>query len=391
MASSVSERAGDQLHSQWLSLELHDGVLYRRWKVPGGGSDHLNSWFLVPCSQRSSDSGLRAVLVGPEKTGKSSAANTILGEELFNCDTGFSPQTRSSEKKEGDVLGFRVSVVDTPGLSNTQLSEEQVEAELVHAVDLSSPGPHVFLLTIQLGRFTKEEQEGLKTLEKMLSPDVSKHSMVLFTYGDRLKRTDMDQLIKEDQNLQALLRKCSIQYHVFNNKDMGDRNQNRKNCMWIWILSLNPVICQVQHIRASVGDDVLLPCVYAKNTSLPETVSVLWWDKEGHILESVPNIKDQDQRFRGRVIWFPELYTSGNFSIILKKVQQSDGGMYFCYTHAGFPQITLLTVSESPTGYGGAAVEAPQALPPPASDSCISPSTVDSRLTFDPGNRLLHV
>ncbi|KAK2814552.1 hypothetical protein Q5P01_000237 [Channa striata] len=129
------------------------------------------------------------------------------------------------DKREEDVLGLRVTVVDTPGLSSTKLSEEEVKAELEKAVDLSCPGPHVFLLTIQLGRFTEQEQKVLKTLEKMLSPDVSEHTMVLFTYGDRAEDTDMDQFIREDQNLQKLLKKCSGQQHVFNNKDMGDRDQ----------------------------------------------------------------------------------------------------------------------------------------------------------------------
>ncbi|KAK2814553.1 hypothetical protein Q5P01_000238 [Channa striata] len=164
-------------------------------------------------------------LVGHEKVGESSAGNTILGKKEFQCKMSFIPQTWTSEKREEDVLGLRVTVVDTPGLSSTKLSEEEVKAELEKAVDLSCPGPHVFLLTIQLGRFTEQEQKVLKTLEKMLSPDVSEHTMVLFTYGDRAEDTHMDQFIREDQNLQKLLKKCSGQQHVFNNKDMGDRDQ----------------------------------------------------------------------------------------------------------------------------------------------------------------------
>uniref|UniRef100_A0A3B4XZF6 AIG1-type G domain-containing protein n=1 Tax=Seriola lalandi dorsalis TaxID=1841481 RepID=A0A3B4XZF6_SERLL len=142
--------------------------------------------------------------------------NTILGKKEFDCKFSSSPLTLSCEKREGDVQGRRVSVVDTPGLFSSQLSEEQVKTQLEEALKLSSPGPHVFLLTIQLGRFTEQEQKGLKTLEKMLSPNVSEHTMVLFTYGDRLEDTDIDQIIREDKNLQELLKNC---YHVFNNRD----------------------------------------------------------------------------------------------------------------------------------------------------------------------------
>lgn len=163
--------------------------------------------------------------MGQERVGKSSAGNTMLGKKEFDCRMSSSPLTLSSEKKEADVLGRRVSVVDTPGLFSTRLTAEEVKAELLEAVRLSSPGPHVFLLAIQLGRFTLQEQAGLKTLQEMLRADVSKHTMVLFTYGDRLEDTDMEQFIREDENLQELLTSCSGVYHLFNNKDIGDRSQ----------------------------------------------------------------------------------------------------------------------------------------------------------------------
>ncbi|XP_042560864.1 GTPase IMAP family member 4-like [Clupea harengus] len=163
-------------------------------------------------------SDIRIVLLGSRKEGKSSSGNTILGREEFDT----SGETAECVKREGETAGRQISVVEAPGWVHTHSvmnTPECDKQEIVRSVSVCPPGPHAVLLVIDSNQsYTEAHRRAAQEHLELLGERVWSHTIVLFTRGDRLGNTTIEQHIeREGKALQWVVEKCGNRYHVVEN------------------------------------------------------------------------------------------------------------------------------------------------------------------------------
>ncbi|TMS23188.1 GTPase IMAP family member 8 [Larimichthys crocea] len=188
-----------------------------------------------PYSEPPPDRELRLVLIGRSGAGKSTAGNKILRREEFESyPESFTAITQECEKKKAVVEGRRVAVVDTPDWFNSEQTPDEVRAQISSCVALSSPGPHAFLLCVPVDQPAKTELQALRALESVFGPEaVQKHTLVLFTYADRLRESGKAgsnsveaYIAGQREDLLTLVEKCRDRFHVM---ETGRDWRERKN------------------------------------------------------------------------------------------------------------------------------------------------------------------
>ncbi len=148
-----------------------------------------------------------------------------MGQKRFKSEASPEEVTTICSRESVEQGGRIISVIDMPGFSGS-LTKEEMKTHIKQCVELSVPGPHVFLLVINLdARFTREEVNTVKLIQENFGENAVRFIIVLFTRSDQLENKTLHKFVLESPNLRKLTYRCGGRYHAFNNKDMRNRSQ----------------------------------------------------------------------------------------------------------------------------------------------------------------------
>ncbi|CAN9501211.1 unnamed protein product [Ophioblennius macclurei] len=178
---------------------------------------------------------IRMILLGKPGAGKSSSGNTILGRPAFRTAASPSMVTVACQRERGQFLGQQLVVVDTPGSMDTRREDARL------SVNLTVPGPDVFLLVLEPGRFTDGDKREAESRLRAFGEEAFHHTIVLFSHGDQLRArgVSIQTFISQSAALRGLVRQCGSRAHVLNNMSRNSA-QMRDLLMKIrWMMQSN--------------------------------------------------------------------------------------------------------------------------------------------------------
>ena len=160
------------------------------------------------------------MLLGSTRNGKSSTANTILGQQLFEVDN--TPTSVTKELQVGRVTrdGFDIKVCDIPGLFDVKTYKKSI----VEVSKKMPPGPNVVLFVFRAGSITTQDTKTVKILRESFGEKSMKYAALCITHIDECQIDKFERSIEQATNIKMIKEAVGKQIIYLNNNNPDNFN-----------------------------------------------------------------------------------------------------------------------------------------------------------------------
>lgn len=158
------------------------------------------------------------ILLGPAGAGR-----TLLAETLLDTSESTEKMGPLMESTQGRKVmnGINITVIDTPDLLGTSLVNRKRATEALRSIQLTSPGPHAFLLVIR--GINQDVAQEIQTTIELFGERASEYIIPVFTHADHLphRRRTIDKLLETNAAFKTAMSLCNQRPELVDNRPDG--------------------------------------------------------------------------------------------------------------------------------------------------------------------------
>ncbi|KAJ0032166.1 hypothetical protein NQD34_002247, partial [Periophthalmus magnuspinnatus] len=155
---------------------------------------------------------LRLVLLGNNWSLKASVGNLLLRKTEFT-------EHDKCVKGKGTIQGKELTVICSSDQQFNNISQQDLKQFIQDIKDLSSSGPHVFLLVLQPEDFTEEQKRSLESVLESFSEQAFHHSLVLMFRPETETPGSMEKYMRQT-HIRDMISRCRYRYLWMDHTDL---------------------------------------------------------------------------------------------------------------------------------------------------------------------------